>query len=112
MSERLSGYCPMGCGETLFIGNGGHATCSYIGCPEPSAVSKILGNRETEHVVAFAAKHFTVTHPLRERLGDMAACRLHQWIAERDGPPVKPGVYRALPSGRSWSFVEKRAVTA
>jgi hypothetical protein len=32
----------MGCGETLFLGAGGHVTCSYIPCPDPSATDDVL----------------------------------------------------------------------
>lgn len=39
---KVSGRCPMGCGETLFVGNGGHVTCSLIGCPKPWAADALL----------------------------------------------------------------------
>lgn len=32
----------MGCGKTLFLGNNGFVTCSYLECPEPDAVSTFL----------------------------------------------------------------------
>lgn len=44
-SKAIQGYCPMDCGETLFVGAGGHITCGYIGCPDPSAVSRTLADR-------------------------------------------------------------------
>jgi len=35
MTERIRTRCPS-CGhDTLFIGNGGHLTCSLIGCKQP-----------------------------------------------------------------------------
>jgi hypothetical protein len=40
--ERVAGECPMGCGRTLFLGDGGHVTCSLIGCPAPGAVDELL----------------------------------------------------------------------
>jgi hypothetical protein len=101
---KVAGCCPMGCGETLFLGHGGHVTCSWHRCPDPMAVDGILDDRETEHVVTFTEEHFTVRHPLRERLGDMASCSLHRWIAALPGPPVMPGVYRARRDGYAWSF--------
>ena len=41
---KVAGRCPMGCGETLFVGNGGHITCSLIGCPKPVAVDALLND--------------------------------------------------------------------
>lgn len=92
--EKIVGYCPMGCGETLFVGVGGYVTCSFIGCPNPAAVSDLLADGDTRHVVRVGEEHFTTSHPLRERLdGDLFACELHQRIAEEEGPPVEPGLY-------------------
>ena len=89
---RVQGYCPMGCGQTLFLGEGGHITCSYVRCPRPDAVDELLGDRETEHVVELSAGTFAVQHPLRERLaGELFACSLHQEIAACSGPPAEPG---------------------
>lgn len=97
--SRLQGYCPMGCGQTLFVGSGGYLTCSYLDCPRPAAVSDILADQETEHIVAFGPDVFTIRHPLRERVDDaLMACALHDYCFHLDGPPVKPGRYRALPS--------------
>jgi hypothetical protein len=94
--RTIAGHCPMGCGTTLFVGAGGHITCSLIGCPRPTAVDELLHDRETEHMVAFSETGFTVRHPLRERLDDaLMSCFLHEEIAALPGPPVKPGRYRA-----------------
>lgn len=41
---RVGGYCPMGCGETLFLGEDGYVTCSLIECPRPDAAAVILDN--------------------------------------------------------------------
>lgn len=97
MSDRkIPGYCPMGCGDTLFAGSGGYITCSWIACPRPDAVSVILEEKETQHIVVFGKSNFTVRHPLRERLDDaLMACDLHDHIAALDGPPVALGRYRA-----------------
>lgn len=40
--EKVAGRCPMGCGETLFLGTGGHVTCSLVGCPDPCAADDLL----------------------------------------------------------------------
>ena len=39
---RVYGQCPMGCGATLFLGEGGHVTCSWHKCPEPGAADELL----------------------------------------------------------------------
>lgn len=113
MSEErhidVAGYCPMGCGMTLVLAGQewageGNVICTAAECPAPDAVFRILQNPETEHIVSFSEEHFTVTHPLRERLGDMAECDLHQWLASLAGPPVQPGRYRALRDGDTWRF--------
>lgn len=93
---KVKGCCPMGCGDTLFLGTGGYVTCSLIGCPDPSAASEILEDPETEHIVVFDEKGFTVQHPLRERLaGELFDCPLHEYCRRFDGPPVVAGRYRA-----------------
>jgi hypothetical protein len=103
----VQGYCPMGCGTTLFLGASGHVTCSFVDCPNPCAVDEILDDRETEHIVEFGANTFTVKHPLRERLDDaLLRCELHSYCRSLGGPPVVRGRYRAtLPDGsRQWLF--------
>lgn len=104
----VAGYCPMGCGCTLNLDEDGHVVCSLIGCPNPTAVDDILGDRETEHVVDFTDKGFSILHPLRERLeddnGGLWGCQLHQYVQALDGPPVQPGRYRARPIADTWSW--------
>jgi len=106
----ISGYCPMGCGQTLSVMAKGHVTCRKLECPRPDAVSEILADAETEHVVKFGETTFTVRHPLRERLdGQLMDCQVHEWVAALDGPPVPPGTYRAAPpndAGGVWSWTE------
>ncbi|GAA0374812.1 hypothetical protein GCM10009530_26670 [Microbispora corallina] len=95
----------MGCGRTLFVADGGYITCSYLHCPRPTAVADLLEDRETEHIVQFHAETFTVRHPLRERLDDaLMSCDLHDHIHGLDGPPVRPGRYRARNSDGRWTW--------
>lgn len=95
MWATVQGYCPMGCGQTLFLGSGGFVTCSLDVCPNPTALSDIIRERETEHVVELHPEAFSVQHPLRERLdGLLFDCTLHRDIAASDGPPALPGRYR------------------
>lgn len=41
---QVRGYCPRGCGETLFLGEGGYVTCSWHTCPEPNGASTVLAS--------------------------------------------------------------------
>lgn len=110
----IQGWCPMGCGRTLFVGNGGYITCSYIHCPRPDAVADLLHDNEIEHIVAFSETGFTVRHPLRERLDDaLMSCFLHEEIAAMSGPPVKPGRYRARSKqAGGWTYEPAAAPSA
>ncbi len=97
MSEKVQGFCPMGCGSTLFLASGNYITCSLDKCPDPCAANDILAENEPHHIVKFGEATFDVIHPLRERLGDdLFNCRLHSLIKAMWGPPVAPGRYRAI----------------
>lgn len=103
--RAVTGYCPMGCGRTLFLAAGGYVTCSYIHCPRRDAVADLLDDRETAHIVDFTGDGFTVRHPLRERLDDaLMTCGLGEYLVQLAGPPVQPGRYRAHGTGRSWTW--------
>lgn len=103
--SKVNGFCPMGCGQTLWTMSGDNIECIASDCPDPHAVAKILEDRETEHVVHFGRTVFTVRHPLRERLGDqLLRCELHNYCFNLDGPPVPPGSYRATGDGDQWDF--------
>jgi hypothetical protein len=104
-ATSIPGYCPMGCGTTLFRASGGYITCRSLACPRPDAVSNLLHDRETEHLVTFDEQTFTVRHPLRERLDDqLLTCDLHTLCANLSGPPARLGTYRvrAGASGEAW----------
>jgi Family of unknown function (DUF6085) len=105
--DRVQGCCPMGCGETLFLGSGGYVTCSLDLCPAPDAASRLLATRETDHLVEIGADGFNVQHPLRERLdGALFGCDLHIRLTALDGPPLKPGRYRVRVSDDRGSGME------
>lgn len=92
----MAGYCPACGGASLFLGSGGYVTCSRVDCRRPDAAADILGDPETQHIATFTADGFTIRHPLRERLdGALENCDLHVVLANRVGPPVQPGTYRA-----------------
>ncbi|HEX5565875.1 MAG TPA: DUF6085 family protein, partial [Streptomyces sp.] len=42
----VQGRCPACGGASLFLGEGGHVTCSRIDCPDPSAVDDLLHGGE------------------------------------------------------------------
>lgn len=107
MSTKVQGYCPMGCGDTLFLGSGGYVTCGYIPCPKPTAVSDILADRESEHIVILSDGTFSIKHPLRERVdGDLFDCLLDRYLSNLDGPPMKPGTYRVRKQPGGWFWQE------
>lgn len=49
MLEHVEGYCPECGGRTLILGAGGHVTCSWINCPDPSAVDALLNTVPESH---------------------------------------------------------------
>jgi hypothetical protein len=101
----VEGYCPMGCGESLYLAGGGYVTCRSQRCPRPDAVSTLLEDREAEHIVEFDEDTVTVRHPLRERIDDaLMSCELHSRIAGLSGPPVQLGRYRATEAELNWVF--------
>lgn len=74
----VAGQCPMGCGETLYVGDDDRITCSEEFCPEPEAVHKLLDNEHIEsHIVDIAwyddgqdRFNANMQHPLHERVID------------------------------------------
>lgn len=94
---HVVGHCPMGCGTTLFLGEGGHVTCSAVDCTGPDAVDTLLGDRETEHIAVFTEKGWTLKHPLRERLADeLLTCGATAWIGDIPQLPHLRGTFRVL----------------
>lgn len=89
------GFCPMGCGPTLHLTEVGSVVCTESGCPQPGAVSELLRDNETEHLVTLEGGRFTLRHPLRERLdGALENCPLHGWLQRQEERPMPPGRYR------------------
>ncbi|SHI67316.1 DUF6085 family protein [Streptomyces sp. 3214.6] len=102
----VTGYCPLGCGETLQRAADGTIACADAGCARPYAITAILLDRETEHIVQFD-DGFTIRHPLRERLDDaLMRCELHRFCVSLPGPPREgSGQYRAIHRGpKDWVF--------
>jgi hypothetical protein len=98
---RVKGFCPMGCGETLELSiRSGEIRCTYYNeetddeCPQPYAVSLILSDAETEHIVNVDRfGRWNMKHPLRERvLGELLECEVGDTMSSQVG--VTPGKYR------------------
>jgi hypothetical protein len=106
--HSVRGHCPACGSETLFVGEGGWITCSFIGCPEPTALADTITDPHIHrHVVTFRDDDFVVRHPLSERHGTgIEDCPLHWHIAAMSGPPVRPGRYLAIPNGEEWTWQE------
>jgi hypothetical protein len=104
---KVAGACPRGCGETLFLAEGGHVTCALLGCPNPCAADELL-HLPTEHYVVFDEQGWTLEHPARERIdGTMHGCSVHERLRALNGAPVKPGRYMVSGSGSApLAFVE------
>jgi hypothetical protein len=105
MSTPMSvrGFCPLGCGETLVL-LGEEVMCFQAECPNPYAVTAILGDQETEHVVRVDDGGATIRHPIRERIEDaLMDCHLTlNWRAR-----LKPyGLYRVTGEGTGWERIE------
>jgi hypothetical protein len=100
-------HCPMGCGETLHLMQTDVILCLKRGCPKPDAAHQLLSGPETEHVVAFGTDSLTVIHPLRDRLGDLPFCPVHEACNRLNGPPGGiPGRYRVKMDNEGGLIVE------
>jgi len=96
----------MGCGETLFLSVDGIVTCSLLSCEQPEAVSALLEDRETDHIIWLGGEDsYTVRHPLRERLDDgLLNCPLDSYLISLDGPPTSPGCYLVALERGEWAW--------
>lgn len=93
-TQPIEGYCPMGCGQTLVI-HDGCVTCQSPECPRPSAVAEILADSETDHIAEIEENHFTLLHPLRERLDHgVLECFVYNRLHTLSEPPWPNGRYR------------------
>jgi len=99
---QVAGRCPMGCGEYLVLGAGGRIVCSWPHCLRSAAVDELLEDKETEHLVVFHERNFTVRHPLRERLDDqLLTCDVHAQCEIFDLADNPLGSYRFFEDGQS-----------
>lgn len=109
MNEQwLKTPCPT-CGGSLFVSDGGHVTCSYIPCKEPSverAVAKLKSERDALIAGLETAGELTLK----------ATARLSAVEAERDGMRrALERIYRATtdnPEGLTLVEVQRVAAEA
>ena len=74
MSEIIATPCPSCGGKNLFIGTGGHLTCSLIGCKEPvveTAIDKLKreDERAWDSARFFAGRNELLRLHIRYHLG-------------------------------------------
>lgn len=99
MIVDIQGFCPMGCGRTLHVGEPGMVYCAAPNCPKPGAVTELLADAHIgDHVVRLHEIGFEITHPLAERLtGQLFDCDFHEWMCTQPGPPADLGEYYVTP---------------
>jgi len=106
--RRVQGYCPMGCGKTLYLASQGVVECVKPDCLDPVAVTGLLWDSETEHLVHFEDDGWQAKHPMRERLGDkLLRCDIGEAVITMLKFPVKPAIYRVRRSAvhsNTWSW--------
>lgn len=102
--SHINGFCPMGCGETLYL-EGADVACVSLKCPRDTAASEILADPESGHIVELGVRDLSIIHPLRERLdGQLLECELSEYLQDLGGPPQPPGRYRVAGSGETWEW--------
>lgn len=99
MMTRVLGYCPMGCGETLYF-EPPHIMCNDAECPDSMAVGKLLSeNQGTWHILDVQADGVTTKHPIMERIdGGLFGCTVHDYAMSFHGPPVSLGMWKLRPA--------------
>lgn len=115
MSDRhfenvVQGFCPMGCGQTLYRSEAGRVWCDNVDCTDDAAVHRLLEDQETEHIVRIGTGGFTIRHPLRERVNDeLIRCTLTEHIRWVGHDHMSPGDYRAThDKDAGWDLVRAR----
>lgn len=101
---KVNGYCPMGCGRTIYTNVMGEVHCADPGCPRFDAVDQILNEQETEHVVRLSYDGWSMKHPLRERLDDELLHCAAGAVAAGLGGRRPFGTYRLYEAGGDWHW--------
>ena len=84
--ESVQGECPEGCGKTLFLGAGGHVTCSWRGCPNPAAADEMLRNSGLLKVTEDALRERNTRLTRISDIAEGKADRLDSATPRRGGP--------------------------
>lgn len=111
--RRVTGLCPMGCGDTLYLAAKGVLECTSPICPDPDAATAILLDPETEHLVRLEGDGWSCRHPIRERLAnELLSCGVGDavQIMLRWPGGVRDGTYRVMrspvgPGGWGWEEI-------
>src|SRR6266496_3382394 len=74
---HVKGYCPMGCGRTLIITDGGFLTCARPGCPRPDAPDLVLNDADVQRLIDEEIAPISAERD--EALAEVA--RLEDWLA-------------------------------
>jgi hypothetical protein len=105
---RVVGRCPSCLNETLFLGAGGHVTCSWVECNEPVAASRLLQN-----VRERAAAIMEELAPLPEKTADELAAEARARFAQPHPAPNAvnhpahyggDGTYEAIKVIEAWEL--------
>lgn len=108
---QIEGRCFACGGQTLFVGEGGYITCSYLSCPNPSAVNQVLLNKlpAGEEWCACCGLRFAVTEGECDQCwqtandakwttrGDQAFAALSELTAYCNEPAVFDAAFRFGP---------------
>ena len=78
------GYCPACGGSSLFLGDGGYVTCSRSDCPNRSAASDILDDREG-HSQALSEVESRVRREVAEKIAQAITDIDPRAVAHADG---------------------------
>ena len=87
-AERISTPCPACGAHSLFVGSGGHLTCSVIGCPAPSTADVIDGLKaDVARLTREVAQRDRMLETWRFAFPDGSAGRLMERATECEAKP-------------------------
>lgn len=101
----VEGRCPSCEKEELALSSSGEIYCVDKACARPKAVTEILKNASTKHIVKLTSYNFSVQHPLIERLEDgVFECELVKELTYSSNPPKPTGVYQVVRTSTGWDW--------
>lgn len=105
---KIEGKCPA-CGqENLAVNAANQVQCLNGDCPSPAAVHRLLRDARHDHVVFVGEGHWSVEHPLIERLeeGGLESCGIHDFL---DFWILTEGRYTAVREEGQWQLTPEPA---